>query len=431
MTGGRGSVRLWLVFAGAALPRLAYLLLARPAFEGYHWMVAETLLRQGVIGFEGLPSAAYDPLYAVWLSLARWISGDRILVVQALQACIDAVGAVGVFVLATSLTGRRRAALLAAALYASYPLLVHHAVVADEFSLLSVLLIAFAATVVSGATVRHAALAGVWLGLAILTRSMVAPLVGLTAGLLLLDRRYMAALVLVATTVAVVSPWVVRNHALTGSVWPTRGGENLYHGNSPYTAALLPEYNTDLLWEHGAAIVRQQRPDLFDPAAEAGLDRFYMALAWNGMRAHPVDAGRLMLMKAVYFFWPRLVPSRVRRDETQVVFEPGGRVRVTDSPSRPLLEEIGYSVPYAIVLSAALGGVWRRRASLRRDAVLWCIVLTFTATAAIFFPATRYRVPMEFVLLFYAAVALDALMDSFRATSDKIACKSTESVRLI
>jgi hypothetical protein len=40
---------------------------------------------------------------------------------------------------------------------------------------------------------------------------------------------------------------------------------------------------------------------------------------------------------------------------------------------------------------------------------LWSIVVTFAAVHMVYFPAVRYRVPMEFVLLFYGAVGLDAL----------------------
>jgi hypothetical protein len=35
--------------------------------------------------------------------------------------------------------------------------------------------------------------------------------------------------------------------------------------------------------------------------------------------------------------------------------------------------------------------------------------VTFTVVHMLYFPAIRYRVPMEFVLLFYCAVGVDAL----------------------
>jgi hypothetical protein len=39
--------------------------------------------------------------------------------------------------------------------------------------------------------------------------------------------------------------------------------------------------------------------------------------------------------------------------------------------------------------------------------ILGCVLATFVVAHAVYFPATRYRVPIEFVLLFYAAVTFD------------------------
>jgi hypothetical protein len=47
---------------------------------------------------------------------------------------------------------------------------------------------------------------------------------------------------------------------------------------------------------------------------------------------------------------------------------------------------------------------------LHRDAVLWSIVVTFVVNA-IYVPATRYTAPMQFVFIFYSAVALARLRE--------------------
>lgn len=404
--------RRWLclgLFGLAALPRVLYLLLARPAFDLYHWALADNLLQRGLIGTDDVKSTAMDVLYPIFLAGARLLSGDRALFVQLLQIAVDSAGAVGLYFLVDALTGRRRAGLFSAALYAFHPLLIRHSVVGDEFSLLSVLLIAFAYTVVTGVTLRRAAVAGLCLGLAILTRFTVAPLVVLTAALFTVTRGATAALVFVLAAVAVVSPWMIRNYAVNGSLWPARSGLNLFIGNSTYTAAVLPDYNIDVLGEYSVDVVARNRPELLDPTAEMELDRYYMTLAFEEVRARPLRALRLVLAKAAYFFWPRLVPSRLRLPETSIVLLDEGQVHVENSPTRPISEEIAYTASYMLIAAAALAGMWVRRSRLRRDAILWCIVLTFVTISAIYIPATRYRVPMEFVLLFYAAVALDAL----------------------
>ena len=87
--------------------------------------------------------------------------------------------------------------------------------------------------------------------------------------------------------------------------------------------------------------------------------------------------------------------------------------------ARSRVETVSYSVFYAVVLAAAVAGIFaRRRALLRDDAMLIWILGTFALIHAVYFPATRYRAPVTFILLFYAAVALDrwyaALLDSRR-----------------
>jgi len=94
------------------------------------------------------------------LAAARGAAGDNRVLVEAIQALVDAAGAVLLFRLVIVLSGRRRAALVAGALYALYPLLIRHAVILHEFSLTGVLLIAFANSFVTAGTDRRAAAAG-------------------------------------------------------------------------------------------------------------------------------------------------------------------------------------------------------------------------------------------------------------------------------
>jgi len=397
------------LFALAALPRALYLIVARPAFEGYHSIAADALLRTGSFGDETARWTEYDPVYPVFLASVQWLFGPTALLIQAVQIAVDSAGAIGLYLLAESLTGRRRPAVIGAALYAFYPLLIRYSVLGSELSLLSVLLIAFACTVVADATPYRAAIAGFCLGLAVLTRSMVAPVALLTAAVFALTRGVTTAICFVLAVTATVSPWLIRNYTVNGSIWPAKSGLNLFMGNSKYMDAVLPEHNIDLIAAYAIDLVARSRPDLLHPAAEAALDRYYTALTWNEVKARPRQALGLVLSKGAYFFWPRLIPMRIRLPDTRIELLDDGRIRVENSPPRGIFEEIAYTVSYTFIAATALVGIWIRRSSLVQDAPLWCIVFTFAAIAAIYFPATRYRAPMEFVLLFYAAVALDAI----------------------
>ncbi len=80
---------------------------------------------------------------------------------------------------------------------------------------------------------------------------------------------------------------------------------------------------------------------------------------------------------------------------------------------RPVSHQLAYTVPYVFVMAMIAVAFVSGRFSLRRDAILWAIIGVFAAIQAIYFPTMRYRVPVEFVLLYYAAAGLDALIGHF------------------
>ena len=226
---------------------------------------------------------------------------------------------------------------------------------------------------------------------------------------MVIDRRHRAAIALLAATLAVSAPALIRNYQVNGAMWPTRNGENLYFGNSADAVALLPKYSIELV--DGDALLERERPGILartDPAAPREIDEIYSAAAVRRMTSQPAEVMWLVLRKGAYFFWPRLVPSQIAGADSYVVRDARGRIQsVVGTRQRPLGDEIAYSVSYVSIALAALVGLWVRGRDLRRDAVLGCIVLTFLTIHTVYFPATRYRTPMEFILLFYAAIGLD------------------------
>jgi hypothetical protein len=139
----------------------------------------------------------------------------------------------------------------------------------------------------------------------------------------------------------------------------------------------------------------------------------YRDVAWSraALAAASRNAGAIAWLKArnvFYFFSPRLVPAHDPSPEMQITLGAGGASTVTGSPPRSRANEWIYALSYSPVLAPAAAGVYRRRRVLSRDAILWCVLATFAITHAVYFPTTRYRVVVEFVLLFYAAVALNA-----------------------
>lgn len=410
---------IWQCFFAAVLLRLAYFVAVQTPFlpfeKSAYWGLASSLLLNGSLVDGGNRVTDFEPLYPIFLAATRLLTGDSALIAQMVQAVTASIGTIYLYLLADVLTGRRQIAVIAALLYALDPLLIRQAAAPAESALITTLLIAFTYYFVAGATTAKMALAGTALGLVVLTRMMTLPLAGFAAALLITHRRFRAALALALPLFVLLLPFLIRNWSVNGSLWPTRSGLNLYIGNSPYTAALLPDYDLDILQEQAAVIVlpfSRDSPD-FSRAADELLARH----ALDYIREDPVRSLRHKALNALYFFSPRLVPYYLAGPDTRIVTNQSGHVVVENAERRPAVEHVAYSAFYAPVFLAALAGIYVRRRNLRRDAILWCVVANFVVIYTLYFPATRYRGPMEFVLLLYAAVALEFLLQRWTATS--------------
>jgi hypothetical protein len=405
-TGGTGLQACLFLFA--LLPRVAYLLLFEPRFETTYWALAGSILRSRSLALDGVRVTDFEPLYPIFLAICRAITGDRALIVQLLQIGASSLGAVYLYRLALTLSRDARVAVTAALLFAFHPLLVRQAGAASDQALITTLIVVFAYECVSIDGIGGAAIAGVWLGLAVLTRAMVLPLLGCGLLLLLADGRREYAAAFACSAFLLFAPVALRNHAVNGSWWPTRSGLNLFIGNSPYTAALVPDYDADLLVVPAYALVSRERPDLLPSAPETAgaVDAFLTRRAFRYMADHPLATLGRKALNVLYFLSPRLVPFKITGTDTRAVIGPAGEVAVENSVSRPRVEVIAHAVASSLVLPAAVVGVYIRRRNLRQDAILLAIVTTFIVVNAVYVPATRYAAPMTFVLLFYAAVAL-------------------------
>jgi hypothetical protein len=399
------------VFVAALILRLAYLAMFRPPFDSVYWELATSILQNHSLTINRTPLIDFEPLYPLFLAATRLLVGDDPLKSQVGQATVASLGTIFVYRLAIALTGRSGLATIAATLFACHPLLVRQASIASDLWLATTLVVAFAHLFVWASSPRRMAIAGFALGLVLLTRSMTLPLLVFAPLVLLSQRRVKEAACVTLVAGLVFTPYVVRNRIVSGSWTPTRSGLNLYLGNTPYTAALLPAYDLDLLQDHAHVLLSQQRWRLESGSAQyaSAANQFLTEQARTHITDDPFRAARNMALKAIYFFWPVLVPYYVAAADTHLVVDQSGEILVRNASPRPKVEVITYSLFYIPVLLTGVAGVYLRRGEWRADAILWCTVATFVGVHALYFPATRYRAPIAFVLLFYAAVALDAL----------------------
>lgn len=399
-----------LLFGFTAAVRFLYLAMARPEFTTYYWDASNSLLVDGSLSTGGVRTALLEPLYPLFLGAMRWLFGERPLLVQAVQILVASAGAIWLYRLTLQLTGKVRPALMSAVLFAIYPLLVRHSADGTESALLTTLLIAFAYQFVTMRSVAGAIAAGAWLGLAIMTRAVALPL--MVAAPLVAALRHGRARIGLALAVAsflVVAPAGLRNYALNGTVLPARVGLNLFKANSVYAPAVVTDYGPDILLGYAESrLAEQGLLDLPDtPESEQLQDAAYRRTALAEIREHPLDTLRLKIRNVYDFFSPTLVPRRETTEVTTILLGDSGQAIVEHTTERPFVHRVAYTTSYSAVILLAAAGLYTRRRGLADDAILWCILLTFAVVYAVFTPTTRYRVPVDFVLLFYAAIGLD------------------------
>jgi 4-amino-4-deoxy-L-arabinose transferase-like glycosyltransferase len=342
--------------------------------------------------------------------------GDRMLLIQLLQVVVSAAGAPLFYDLTRRLTSSRHAATAGGALFALHPLLVRQASAASDLPITTTLLVAFALAFVRIRSLRSAALSGLLLGITVLTRSMVVPVVALAAAILVVRGQRAHAIALTLVAGVVIAPMIGRTYLLSGSPIPTRSGVNLYVGNSPHSAALLPTYDLDLLEVEAYERFTRARPDADPdrPEFAAEFDAFLTQQAIAHMTERPWATLRQKMLNVAYLLSPRISPFETSGVATRVRLQGDAVVGVEGSVPRRWLEIAAHAVSATVLLVGWVAGVYLRRREWPRDAILWAIFATFAIVNAIYVPATRYTAPMQLLLMFYSAVAIARLREGFR-----------------
>lgn len=400
-----------LILGTSALPRLLYAYL-RPPLDpdwGHYWRMSSSLLHQGVLGFGGRPSTILEPLYPLFLALSRHLFGDHLFLVLAVQAMVGSVGAIYLYELTRTLARDATTAAVAVGIYAFYPYLIGQTAALEEVTFFTTLLIACCFHYSKADHAAHALACGVAFGLTMLTRTTAAPILALAVMILAIRRRFASALTIGGIAVLVFLPYAVRNYRIDGSVMPTRGGANLLEANCKYADKVIPTYTVDVLEPYLGDLIEKEMPS-FGTATERDIDRFFFSHAVAFMRANPLRVVALWARNAFYLFYPRLVPFHPVGPTTTTRFTGDDGITVEHAANRALVEEVAYSLSYTPLLLTALVGVYVRRRYVQRDLILYVTLFSFVVVYSIYWPATRVRAPMDFVLMFYCACAITGVV---------------------
>lgn len=366
-----------------------YFRLARRAAEG-DWLLG--------------PRAYYvSPLYIYFLAVVFKLFGAVPLYARVVQAVLGAA-AVALVARCARRLFNARAAVLAAALAAATGVLVFNEALLLQ-SAIDPFLAALALERLSAALARPTparfAAAGLAFGALGLNRPnalLALAAVGVALVVVFRSRRALArAALLAAGALFALAPVAMRNRAVAGE-WllvSSHGGLNFSIGNNPYADGSYQAAPgvTPSIAGQTADMRRVAEAETGRPLTDAQVsDHFYArSLAW--MRSDPGAAARLLVRKIGLAFHSSELPLNYSyaywsRDEPTLL--------------RVLVVGAWLLVPLGLAGTMAAGRVDRRALAV------WCsFVPAYGLAVAVFFVASRYRLPMLVALCVTAGGALD------------------------
>jgi 4-amino-4-deoxy-L-arabinose transferase-like glycosyltransferase len=365
-----------------------YLALAGSIASGAGFVYDETLETGTAQRFGRAPGY---PLFLATLDAGRPMPVATPARVKIAQSAIGGAIVSLIGLLACASAGPR-AGVVAAGLAALYPPLVWTPAYVLSETLFSAVALA-SALVLQGAvdraeaarSSRHggalALLAGGLVGVAALIRPAMLLFLPLALVWLLIRKRAVLAIALIAAAAAVIAPWTLRNIRAHGRVVliASEGGVTFWTGNHPLARgegdlAANPELKSaDLAF-------RRAHPNL---TAEELEPLYYRdALAW--IFENPSAWAALVARKALYTVVP-MGPSYALHS---------ARYRVASVAS------------YLVVLPFAIVGASRLRRSRRRPVALFLLAGSAVLVCLLFFPQERFRIPIIDPVLIVCAAAL-------------------------
>jgi tetratricopeptide (TPR) repeat protein len=354
---------------------------------------------QRILAGGSFPEPFYQaPLYAYFLAAIYAIFGRSFLAVRIVQVLLGAASVVLTADLAGRLFGRA-AGLAAAALALLYGvvLLYEGQIMKTTLTIfLSVALLRLLEPARRGPIGdARSALAGLVLGLGVLTRENLLLFVpAAAAALFLLGRTARAPLVFAAAALAAMAPATIHNLRAGGELIlvTSQGGQNFYIGNhrgATGSYANPPFVRPDPLHERADFHAEAERREGRRLSATEVSDFWYLE-AMREMFADPGRAARLLGRKALLFLGGVELPDNeslyAMRDEATIL------------RALPL--------SFAVLVPLAALGAFLSRAQWRDHLLLHLFVAVNAVTLILFFVVSRYRAAVAPALMVFAGAAL-------------------------
>ncbi|MXO88248.1 ArnT family glycosyltransferase [Alteraurantiacibacter aestuarii] len=284
--------------------------------------------------------------------------------------------------------------LLAAAIAAVWPYAVSHDTALQESGLLAFLVALSIWLLLRLQLERRAMLAlvaGLVLGMAILTRATILPF-ALCAIVWLalplqdgepLKRGLATAAICAGGLLLALGPWLVHAERVLGApALGTESGRAFYAGNSELTFSFYPEQSIDR--SRQAVFAAQDRGEYARALALPKLEReaWYRDRAVEEILAHPGRTVRYGMAK----LWAAFGPF--------------------PSPRKSTLVNWLYALGWLPVLAGGLAGLWLDRANWRRDLLIYALLGTFAAVTAAIWGHTSHRSYLDYYFIIFAAYGI-------------------------
>ena len=324
----------------------------------------------------------------------------------------------GLTVLLVYLIGSRLAepsvGILAAAFSAAYPpflVLVDQPTVPVLNTFLLGLFVWFSIRLLQSLDLKWALLAGLTLGLCVLSRPAFAGLLGILLFALWLarvhssGRGWRAAILVTAVAALTISPWLIRNWWVQGRPVgvSTNGGFTFWNGNNPFTTGFgfdvviddLQAYSGEIVEAAEGTEIVEVKPyplplemrDSVGSLDEVELGWAFYEAALGYIRQNPGRWAVTMLQKAVGLWWfrPNIGLSSGFYQEAWI---------------------LPYKILYSIVLLLTVVGLAISFREWRSYVLLYGIFVYLTVAYVAFNVITRYRWEMKPYLFIFTALAL-------------------------
>jgi len=437
-----GKKILGLLFVAALLVRIIVMVISPYPYHGLiggemisdaveYDILARNLASGGGFGFyPGVPTAFRNPLLPLLGAAVYIVTGPHPVAVQVVLILLGSLVPPVLFALAQKFV-EPPTALLAAGIAVFYPPLATFSnsfMTETPFALLLLMTLLcwsrFSQTTHGGWGLII--LGGIFLGLAMLTRSTVLPMIALWVLYLLIDggrerwKHLVRLAVFCVVAFLVILPWSLRNHRVFGRWVPitTNGGYTLWQRYNP----LPPDGTVNSRQDIQKELVRIY--EITQSRIDAGEDpiavmRPYMAQTVRGylLRLGPQEKRYVHSFDGMN---EAQVDKRLFREAfaTMIKFPGRSAVKIVKNAIKywepfhdPDLKHRHrqYSLSYGVLAFFMAWGLWLSRHQRRRFMLLFIAIIAFWVISAVGLHVIRYRLPIETVGMIFAATAVIAL----------------------